>query len=130
MDLSIWCITYNHEKFIKQTLDGFLKQEIDASVEIVISDDASTDGTREILKQYAARFPEKIRLILHEKNIGMMRNFTSTLHECKGKYIALCEGDDYWTDSKKLKKQYDFLISNPDFSICAHRVLYLKGKVK
>ncbi|MFC0775991.1 glycosyltransferase family 2 protein [Terrimonas alba] len=125
MKASICCITYNHEKFLKQALDGFLMQEFD-DFEIVISDDYSTDKTREILKEYKAKFPKKIKLILNEKNIGMTANFILAQESCKGKYIALCEGDDYWIDPYKLQKQVDFLESNSDVSICwtlAHRYI-------
>lgn len=120
--LSIHCITYNHEKFIARALDGFLMQQTDFDFEIVVGEDCSTDGTRRILLDYKERYPEKIKLILHEKNVGMQTNGAMVGAACKGKYLAICEGDDYWTDSLKLQKQVDFLEANPDFAICFHRV--------
>lgn len=118
--VSIAVLTYNHELYIKEALDSFINQETKFDFEIVVSDDASTDGTKSILKNYKEKFPELFNLNLHSKNIGMMPNFISTLKSCKGKYIAFCEGDDYWTDIKKLQKQIDFLEQNKDYAICFH----------
>lgn len=127
--LSICCITYNQAPFIRQTLDGFLSQKTDFDVEIVIGDDYSTDGTREILQEYQSRYPKLFRLLLPEKNTGMQANFMATMSACRQKYVALCEGDDYWTDPLKLQKQVTFLEKNQDFSICFHRahILYESG---
>lgn len=117
MKVSICCITYNHEKFICEALDGFIAQELNADLEIIISDDASTDNTTTILKAYKERYPHLIKLILNEKNIGMTPNFIQALRACSGKYIAFCEGDDYWTDSQKLKKQIELLERKKDCNI-------------
>lgn len=115
--VSVWMITYNHEKYISQALDGILMQKTNFNYEIVIGEDCSTDRTREICIEYQKKYPDKIKLLLNEKNIGVTPNFIQTLKACKGKYIALCEGDDYWTDSYKLQKQVDFLEANPEYSV-------------
>ena len=128
MKLSVCCITYNQEKFISQAIEGMLAQETNFDVEIVIGDDASTDNTGKICENFLKRYPDKIRLLSSKKNLGMNVNFERSIKACKGKYIALCEGDDYWIDNHKLQKQVDFLEANPDFSICCHRVYDLYGK--
>ena len=106
--VSIASITYNHEKFIAQAIDSFLMQETDFDFEIIIGEDCSTDDTLKIIKEYKAKYPDIIKLITSESNVGMMTNFIRTLEACSGKYIALCEGDDYWTDTLKLQKQVNF----------------------
>ena len=98
-------------------------QETSFPFEIVIGDDFSTDNTRVLLKGYLERFQDKIRLLFPEKNLGVIPNFAATIAACKGKYIALCEGDDYWTDPLKLQKQVDFLESHPGCMICFHQTL-------
>jgi glycosyltransferase involved in cell wall biosynthesis len=120
--VSVCCITYNHEKFISQAIDGFLMQKTDFPVEIIIGEDCSTDNTRAICRDYKEKYPDRITLLLPEKNHGMNQNFIKTVQACTGKYIALCEGDDYWTDPLKLQKQVDFLEVNEDFAICFHPV--------
>lgn len=121
MKLSICCITYNQAEFIRQSLDSFLEQRTDFSFEIVVGDDASTDSTPEILKEYAEKHPQLIRLLLRKENIGMVANFVDTIKSCKGQYIALCEGDDYWIYNGKLQQQVEYLDSHPEFSICFHK---------
>ena len=124
--LSICIQTYNQVKFIKECLDGILMQQTNFDFEILLGEDASIDGTREICMEYAKRHPDKIRLFLHnrENNISISGsptgrfNFLYNLYSTKGKYIALCEGDDYWTDPLKLQKQVDFLEANPEYVIC------------
>lgn len=121
--LSIACITYNHGKYIGQALDGFLMQETDFDFEVVIGEDCSTDNTREILLEYKKKYPDKIKLLLYEKNLGAQANFSQVFKACAdSKYFVACDGDDYWTDSLKLQKQVDFLEANPEFSICFHSV--------
>jgi len=122
MKLTICMITYNHALYISQAIESIISQETNFKYELVIADDCSTDTTRDICIEYKKKYPEKIRLVLPEKNLGMMQNFINTLSFCKGKYIALCEGDDYWTDPSKLQKQVDFLEANPDFAICFHNM--------
>ncbi|MTJ15651.1 MULTISPECIES: glycosyltransferase [unclassified Dolichospermum] len=118
--LSVCSTTYNHVNFIKQAIDGFLVQKVDFAWEIIIADDFSTDGTREILLEYKNKYPDLIKLILQEKNVGAAQNCIDLITTPKSKYIALCDGDDYWTDPLKLQKQVDFLEANPDFAICFH----------
>jgi RimJ/RimL family protein N-acetyltransferase len=120
--VSVFMMAYNHEEFISQALDGILIQNTDFAVEIVVGEDKSTDKTRSILINYAQKHPNKLKLILHSKNIGANKNQISVLNGCNGKYIAMCEGDDYWTDPHKLQKQVNLLEANPDFSICFHSV--------
>ena len=121
--VSVVMITYNHERFIAQAIEGVLMQRTDFVIELVIGEDCSTDGTRAIVRSYGERYPERIRLILPERNQGARTNFAETLSACRGQYIAICEGDDYWTDSLKLQKQVDFLESHPNCSLCFHKVL-------
>lgn len=114
-------ITYNHERYIAKAIDSILTQNVSFDYEIVIGEDASTDKTRNIILNYKKTLPDKFRLLLHDDNIGMMPNFVQALNSSKGKYIALLEGDDYWTDPLKLQKQVDFLDANPEYSLCSHR---------
>jgi len=120
--LSICCITYNHENFIAQAIDSFLSQKTSFPFEIVISDDKSTDNTLHIIQSYVTKHPDKIRLIPRKQNIGMNKNFFSTLSACRGEYIAICEGDDYWTDVNKLQKQVEVFDANPNLSLICHDV--------
>lgn len=127
--VSISCITYNHAPYIRQCLDGFLMQKTDFAFEVLIHDDASTDGTEEIIRKYEAKYPDIIKPLYEEENQwvkGRKGSKTFNYPRAKGKYIALCEGDDYWTDPLKLQKQVDFLEKNPDYSMCFHnaRVTY------
>lgn len=120
--LSIAMITYNHEKFIAQAIESALMQKIDTQYEIVIGEDCSTDNTLAICEIFAKRYPNKIRLLHRETNLGMMNNFVATLNTCRGEYIALLEGDDYWTVEDKLACQVEFLDNHKDYSICSHNV--------
>ena len=127
--VSVCVQTYKHVNYIKQCLDGILFQKTNFEFEILLGEDDSNDGTRELCVDYAKRYPDKIRLFLHhrENNIKIggqptgRFNFLYNLHSSKGKYIALCEGDDYWTDPLKLQKQVDFLERNLDCSFCFTR---------
>lgn len=110
-------ITYNHEKYIIQAIEGVLMQKTSFPIKLVIGEDCSTDNTRRICIEYKEKYPEKIELLLPEKNLGMIPNFINTLKACTGKYIALCDGDDYWTDPNKLQKQVDFLEKNKTVDI-------------
>lgn len=120
--VSVCMITYNHGNYIREAIEGVLKQKTDFAIELVIGEDFSTDNTRIICQEYTAKHPDIIRLLSSVKNLGMMPNFIRTTEACTGKYIALCDGDDYWTDSYKLKKQVDFLETNEDFAICHHNM--------
>jgi glycosyltransferase involved in cell wall biosynthesis len=125
MKLSIHVITYNDEKNITRALDSALEQEFPYDYEIVIGDDCSTDRTREILIDFRDRYPDRIRLNLHEQNFGDSgkSNFVTTLKACRGEYVAMLPGDDYWITKDKLKKQVDFLDANPEFAACFHNVI-------
>lgn len=128
--VSICMITYNHEAFIKQAIEGILIQKCNFSFELVIGEDYSTDKTLEICQEFSKNY-NQIRLLPSISNLGMMPNFIRTKNECNGKYIALCEGDDYWTDPLKLQKQVDFLEANEDFAICFHPIkIWQNGKIK
>lgn len=128
--VSVCMITYNHEAYIKQAIESVLMQRCSFPIELVIGEDCSTDNTLMICKEFAKNNPQ-IKLLPSIVNLGMMPNFVRTLSECRGKYIALCEGDDYWTDPYKLQKQVDFLEANEDFAICFHPVkIWQNGKLK
>ena len=119
--VSIWCMTYNHEPFIRQCLDGFIMQKTNFRFEAVVHDDASTDGTAAIVREYAEKYPNIIKPIFesenqYSKHDGSLDRIMD--ETCTGKYIAICEGDDYWIDPLKLQKQVDFLEKNPDYSLC------------
>lgn len=123
MVVNVCMITYNHESYIRESIEGILNQVTDFFVQLVIGEDNSTDQTKEICMEYAEKFPDKIRLITSPANVGMNKNFLRTYKACEGKYIAFCEGDDYWTDSYKLQKQINFLEANSTYSACFHNVL-------
>lgn len=120
--VSVFVMVYNHEKYLHECLDGILMQKCNFPFNIVVGEDCSTDRSQEILVKYNESYPGKFKLLLHEKNIGAVANQNTVFSGCTGKYIAICEGDDYWTDPLKLQKQLDFLEANPDFSICFHAV--------
>lgn len=120
--VSICMITYNHESFVEKAIDSILSQKTNFNFELIIGDDHSSDKTLAVINKFKKKYTNKIFLIKRKKNIGIMKNFDDILGRCKGEYIALCEGDDYWTNSKKLQKQVDFLDNNREFSICSHNV--------
>lgn len=131
--VSVFMLTYNQEQFIAQTIESILIQETSFSYELVIGEDYSIDSTRQICQTYANQFPDKIKLLPSlEKNIGLIANYMRTIKECDGKYIAICDGDDYWVDEKKLQKQVDFLENNPDYLMVytALERLYPDGTTK
>ena len=119
--LSVVTITYNHEKFITKTIEGVLMQQVNFPIELILAEDCSTDNTRAICRRYAEQYPELIRLITSESNVGAVANERRAMLAARGKYIAFCEGDDYWTDPLKLQKQVGFLESHPDYSVTFHR---------
>ncbi len=121
LKLSVIFITYNHEKYVEKALRSVCEQETDFAYEVVVGEDCSTDSTREILKRLAGEYPDKVRLLFREKNFGRPTlNVYNTTMECRGEYLAYLEGDDYWTDRKKLQKQVDFLEANPEYIACTH----------
>jgi|AntAceMinimDraft_16_1070373.scaffolds.fasta_scaffold04395_7 glycosyltransferase involved in cell wall biosynthesis len=118
--LNIGILTYNHEKFIAKAIDSILMQKVNFDYNIIISDDASTDKTQDILKDYQKKYPDKINLIFSEKNQGVFKSAEKIINSFKAKYIAILEGDDYWIYDKKLQTQIDFLETNPDYNGCFH----------
>lgn len=123
MKVSVAMVTYNHEPYIAKALDSVLMQKTGFDYEIVIGEDCSTDGTRAIIIDYQHRYPDKFRLLLNDKNLGMHKNADQIINACRGDYIAMLDGDDYWTSPHKLQKQFDFLESHPECSICFHDAL-------
>jgi glycosyltransferase involved in cell wall biosynthesis len=113
-------ISYNHGSFVAQAIESILSQETDFPIELVIGDDCSKDNTLQICMEYMRRDP-RVRVLPRERNLGVMPNFADVLAACKGKYIAVCEGDDYWTDTRKLAKQVHFLDTHPDYAGAAHQ---------
>ncbi len=123
--VSIICNAYNHERYIRDALEGFVKQKTNYAFEVLIHDDASTDHTADIIREYEKNYPDIIKPIYQTENKYSQHipiNRTYQHSRVQGKYVALCEGDDYWTDPYKLQKQTDFLEKNPKTSICSHRV--------
>jgi glycosyltransferase involved in cell wall biosynthesis len=123
--LSVAIITFNQRSFVAEALDSVLMQRTKFEYEIIIGDDCSTDGTADVIREYQRKYPAKILPIFEENNIGMGRNFAKTLNRCSGEYVALLEGDDYWTDPEKLQQQAAFLDANPGCAFCHHRVNHI-----
>lgn len=118
--VQVQTITYQHAPYIRDCIEGVLMQKTNFPFEYLIGEDCSTDGTREIIFDYAKKYPEKIRVITADQNFGMMGNIRRCRLAARGKYIALCEGDDYWTDPYKLQKQVDYMEQHPEVSITYH----------
>lgn len=118
--VSVFCMVYNHENYLRECLDGFLTQKCNFDFEIVVGEDNSKDNSRSILLEYAKKYPGKFKLLLNEKNIGAVQNQILVFENCTGKYIAMCEGDDYWTEPNKLQKQVEFLEQKHEFIACFH----------
>lgn len=130
--VSIVCITYNHGSFISKALDGFISQKTDFDFEAIVADDFSDDNNRSIIAEYAQKYPNIIKPIFRNKNIGSLPNYVDALSRAEGQYLAICDGDDYWTDELKLQKQVDFLDTHPDYSMCCHpfRQTYIDKSVQ
>lgn len=123
--VSILCLAFNHEKYIRDAIEGFLIQKTTFPIEIIINEDCSTDKTAEIIKEYELRYPNVIKVIYHKKNVysqGININAEYLLPLASGKYVALCDGDDYWTDPYKLQKQYEAMENNLSCQMCLHKV--------
>lgn len=123
--VSIRTSTYNHGPYIKQCIEGVLMQKTNFAFEYIIGEDFSTDETREIVFDYARKYPNIIRVITADYNVGSKANGRRCINACRGKYMALCEGDDYWTDPLKLQKQVDFLEGHPEYTMCFHNACVL-----
>lgn len=120
--VSVCMITYNHASYINKALQGIFSQRVNFPLELVIADDCSTDGTAELIQEEISKNHAaiQVRFIRNERNIGVNRNFVNALYACSGDYIAICEGDDWWTDTSKIQKQFDFLENNPRFVMSFH----------
>ena len=116
--VSVCTMVYNHENFIAQTIEGVLAQKCSFKLEMILGEDCSTDNSRAIIKKYESLYPDIIKPIYHTHNIGAKKNSVLCLQACTGKYIALCEGDDYWTNPNKLQMQFDFMEAHQDFTMC------------
>lgn len=120
--VSVLLVTYNHAAYIAQAVESVLAQQFDGGWELVIGEDCSTDNTRTILQQFAQREPGRIRLFSRERNLGLAGNLCAAWRACRGDYIAMLEGDDYWTSPHKLARQVAALDAHPEWSMCFHRV--------
>jgi glycosyltransferase involved in cell wall biosynthesis len=123
MKASVLIVTYNQQDLIGQAIESALSQVTDFDYEIVVADDCSTDRTRSVACGYCDRFPDRVRVLIRERNLGLMGNLPQAFLECRGDYVACLDGDDYWTGSEKLQRQVDFLDAHPDYSICFHNAL-------
>ena len=121
--ISVAMLAYNHERFLAQALESALAQQTRFPFEIVLSEDCSSDRTREIASHYAQAHPDRIRLLLSEKNLGLTRNTARTLDACRGEYVAILEGDDYWIHPEKLQRQADYLDAHPECAWCFTRAI-------
>lgn len=125
--VSVCCLTYNHKNYIKKALDGFVMQKTNFSFEVLAHDDASTDGTAEILREYEIKYPDLIKPIYQKENQYSRKQGPISVRfvypKARGKYIALCEGDDYWIHENKLQIQVEYLENNPECSLCMHAAL-------
>ncbi|MEY8016703.1 glycosyltransferase [Mycobacterium servetii] len=129
--VSVVSTTYNQEAYVRQTFDGFVAQQTDFPVEIIVADDASTDATPAIIREYTDRHPNLFRPIFRSENLGLNANLIDALSSARGEHLALCEGDDYWIDPLKLSKQVTFLDEHPEASVCFHpvRVIWEDGRI-
>lgn len=121
--VTVICLTYNHEKYIRDALDGFVSQRTNFKFEVIVHDDASTDNTPDIIRKYEKMYPDIIKPIYQKENqfrLGVNKYYKFILPISHGEFIALCEGDDYWTDPLKLQKQYDYMAAHPDCSLVVH----------
>lgn len=128
LTVSVNMITFKHELYITQAIEGVLMQQTNFDFELIIADDCSPDRTPDIINDIIKNHPQgnRIKYFRHNENIGMQENGIFAFNQCLGKYIALCEGDDYWTDPLKLQKQVDFLEANPDYVLCFHPIKILR----
>jgi Glycosyltransferases involved in cell wall biogenesis len=123
LDISVIIVTYNHERYIRKAIESVLAQDFSGTMEVLIGDDYSQDSTREIIREYQSKYMNKIVPVYQEKNIGATRNAYSVFMKAKGKYLALLDGDDYWTDTNKLQKQFEYLEQNKDTMAVYHKVV-------
>jgi glycosyltransferase involved in cell wall biosynthesis len=121
--VSVICVTYNHEKYIRRAMEGFVSQKVNFKFEVLVGDDASQDSTKEIIQEYSVKYPDIIKPIYREKNIGSIRNWLDLFSRVEGEYVAINDGDDYWIDENKLQIQVDYLDKNKECAVCFHPVL-------
>lgn len=128
--VSVFVLVYNHEKFLHECLNGILNQDTSFNYDICVGEDCSTDNSRSILIEYQRKYPGIFKILLHDVNVGAVQNQNALLRTCRGEYIAVCEGDDYWTDPLKLQKQVNFLQENTDCNLVYHRVMLYNEDTK
>ena len=116
--VSVCMTTYNHAPYLREAIESVLAQQTDFDVELVLGEDCSTDSTRAICEEYVARFPDRVRLVCGEENIGWRANYLRTFEACRGRYVAYCDGDDWWCDPRKLQRQVAWLEAHPDCGMC------------
>lgn len=126
--VSVQMITYNHAPFIREAIESILSQQAPFDFEIVVADDASCDGTRDVVAEMVEQHPGRIRLLASQPNLGMNRNFERAWSACRGEYVALLEGDDFWTDKRKLEIQVEYLDENPACQLCGHDVSWVNER--
>jgi glycosyltransferase involved in cell wall biosynthesis len=125
--VSVLTITHNQEDFVAETVTSVMTQETDFDYELVIGDDASTDGTRDLLVTLGAQYPRRIHLLFADTRLGPLHNFARTYRKCRGQYLATVDGDDYWTDAYKLQRQVDLLEARPEHAMCFHSAYIVRN---
>ncbi len=126
--VSVCVTTYNHAPYIERAVESFLAQRCDFGVEIILSDDCSSDSTPQICRSYAERYPDRVRFITSAENVGMRANYRRTLEAAKGKYVALCDGDDWWCDVDKLARQVEVMEADEQLGLCYTRSRRVQGE--
>lgn len=130
-DVSIAMVTYNHENYIEQAVRSVMNQKCDLSIQLIVGEDCSTDGTKKILLELKKVYGNKLKLILNKFNLGPQKNFWQTISECNGKYVMILDGDDYWISEDKIQKQYEFMTENPNCSVSWHQAyVFHENKTK
>ena len=119
--VSVCMTTYNHEAYLAQAIESVLAQQTSFGVELVLGDDCSTDSTAAICREYAEKYPGRVRFVTGQRNVGWRANYLRTFEACRGKYVAYCDGDDWWSDPRKLQMQADLLESDPSCGMCYTR---------
>ena len=130
VEVSVLLTTYDHAPYIAESIDGILAQQAPFAWELLIGEDHSTDGTAAVVRRYADAHPDRIRAFIADRNEGGHANFDRLLQAARGRYVAWCEGDDYWTDPEKLAKQAAYLDAHPDIVLCFHRAHMVYDKDK
>lgn len=121
--VSVLMLAYNQERYVDEAIRSVMLQQTNFPFELIIGNDASTDATGAVCRAWQERYPQQIVLLDREQNLGLQQNFIQSYAHCRGQYVAICEGDDFWTNKHKLQKQVDFLDAHPDYSTCFHRVV-------